>query len=274
MVAAASLRRSANARRTHTTRNLRMSQAPAAAPRAGVFAALDDLLRDRLTTPEHIREGRTPLRIFLPWALALGGVHGLFIGCYALFNGMDGAAVHMLAVMFKLPALFLLTLLVTFPSLYVFNALLGYGLRFRAMLRLLVATIVINLALASSLGPILAFFTVSTKSYTFIVLLNVAILGIGGLASIAFLLRTLLRVQNAEAPSSAEANPDTPRRAMPLLFVWIVTYALVGTQMGWLLRPFIGRPDQPLTVFRDREGSFVESIWNATAGQAGPVNRR
>lgn len=260
-----------------------MSQAPAQARRAGVFVALDDLLRDRLTTPEHVRDGRTPLRVFLPWALVLGGLHGLFIGCYALFNGMNGAAVHMLTVMIKLPALFLLTLLVTFPSLYVFNALLGYGLRFRATLRLLVATIVVNLALASSLGPILAFFTVSTKSYTFIVLLNVAILGIGGLASIAFLLRTMIRAQNAEQPPAAlepalvtspSATAETPRRALPLLFVWIITYSLVGTQMGWLLRPFIGHPDRPLTVFRDREGSFVEALWNATAGQAAPGNIR
>lgn len=252
-----------------------MSQAPAEARRAGVFVALDDLLRDRLTTPEHVREGRTPLRVFLPWALVLGGLHGLFVGCYALFNSMDGAAAHMLAVTIKLPALFLLTLLVTFPSLYVFNALLGYGLRFRATLRLLVATIVVNLALASSLGPILAFFTVSTKSYTFIVLLNVAILGIGGLASLAFLLRTMIRAQNAEPVAfAAEASAETPRRAMPLLFVWIITYALVGTQMGWLLRPFIGHPDRPLTVFREREGSFVEAIWNATGGQATPSNLR
>lgn len=270
-----------------------MSQAPAEARRAGVFVALDDLLRDRLTTPEHVREGRTPLRVFLPWALVLGGLHGLFIGCYALFNGMNGAAMHMLAVTIKLPALFLLTLLVTFPSLYVFNALLGYGLRFRATLRLLVATIVVNLALASSLGPILAFFTVSTKSYTFIVLLNVTILGIGGLASIAFLLRTMIRAQNAEQPLAETTNPtvmaamaapaaaaapaattETPRRALPLLFVWIITYSLVGTQMGWLLRPFIGHPDRELTVFREREGSFVEAIWNATAGQAAPSSIR
>ncbi|MBY0111307.1 MAG: hypothetical protein K2Y21_00690 [Phycisphaerales bacterium] len=261
-----------------------MSQAPAEARRAGVFVALDDLLRDRLTTPQHVREGRTPLRIFLPWALVLGGLHGLFIGCYALFNGTTGATTHMLAVMAKLPALFLFTLLVTFPSLYVFNALLGYGLRFRATLRLLVATIVVNLALASSLGPILAFFTVSTKSYTFIVLLNVAILGIGGLASIAFLLRTMIRAQNAEQPLDATPDPtataapaaatETPRRALPLLFVWIITYSLVGTQMGWLLRPFIGHPGQPITIFREREGSFVEAIWNATAGQATPNNLR
>ena len=29
-----------------------------------------------------------------------------------------------------------------------------------------------------------------------------------------------------------------------------------------------------LTVFREREGSFVEAIWNATAGQAAPSSIR
>ena len=28
-------------------------------------------------------------------------------------------------------------------------------------------------------------------------------------------------------------------------------YAFVGIQMGWVLRPFIGQPDRPVTLFRE-----------------------
>lgn len=243
--------------------------------RAGAIVALDELLRGRLTDAKQVRMGMTPVRLFGPWALALGAIYGSFIAWYAIAGGATNAWWHLLYVMVKLPALFLLTLFVTFPSLYVFNALMGCGLGFRATLRLLVATIVVNLALAASLGPILAFFTVSTTSYTFIVLLNVTLLGIAGSVSVGFLLRTLMKLQEADKIETTEENrPDNheaevvSRRSVTGMFlIWILTYALVGSQMGWLLRPFIGHPGQELTFLRPRSGSFVESVWNSTAGQ-------
>lgn len=303
------------------------------------IAALDELLRGKLTDPARVREGATPVRRFLPWAIALGAVHGFFIGWYAIVNGADGAVAHALGVMIKLPALFLLTLFVTFPSLYVFNALIGVGLGYRSTLRLLVATIVVNLALAASLGPILAFFTLSTTSYPFMVMLNVVLLGIAGLVSVGFLLRTLIRLQEEEferardqalppsrppiaTPTSESTPPGSPHNTSPgsppidsrewpspapgappgvrsgaalgrlvnqrepersytqhhgrsgsvtaMFWIWIVTYAIVGSQMGWLLRPFVGHPDSKLTPLRPRQGSFVESLLRTTGRLVDP----
>jgi hypothetical protein len=42
--------------------------------------------------------------------------------------------------------------------------------------------------------------------------------------------------------------------------VWLVAYAVVGAQMGWLLRPFIGNPATPFTWFRARDGSFFLAV--------------
>ena len=36
-----------------------------------------------------------------------------------------------------------------------------------------------------------------------------------------------------------------------VLWTWLVLYAFVGIQMGWMLRPFIGTPGAPVTFFRD-----------------------
>jgi hypothetical protein len=36
-----------------------------------------------------------------------------------------------------------------------------------------------------------------------------------------------------------------------MLRIWIVVYAFVGIQMGWILRPFIGDPHSPVQFFRD-----------------------
>lgn len=228
------------------------------------------------------------LRLFVLWALALGALYGFFVGWYALFGGRSDAWLHVLAVMLKVPLLFLCTLLVTFPSLYVFGSLLGSRLSFRSMLRLLVATIVVNLTVAASMGPILGFFTLSTTSYGFMVLLNVALMGLAGLVSTGFLMRALVRLSNAQVQHAYGVQPQPPEPVVatgtistpwpppiprapapepagvpPIFVVWIVTYGIVGAQMGWILRPFIGTPGAPFELFRARSGSVISGLSGA-----------
>jgi hypothetical protein len=45
--------------------------------------------------------------------------------------------------------------------------------------------------------------------------------------------------------------------------IWIVIYAVVGAQMGWILRPFIGDPNRPFQLFRERHGNFFVAVWDA-----------
>ncbi|MFO0837863.1 MAG: hypothetical protein U1D55_05005 [Phycisphaerae bacterium] len=40
-----------------------------------------------------------------------------------------------------------------------------------------------------------------------------------------------------------------PRHRITLA-AWMVLYAFVGIQMGWMLRPFVGAPDEPPQFFR------------------------
>lgn len=242
---------------------------------------LDALLRGQRTSPRTLREGiiDVPLRIFVPLAILLGGIYGFFMGWFALSTHRPEATMQVVAATLKLPMLFLLTLLVTFPSLYVFNALVGCRLSFPSAMRLLVAAIVVNLAVAASLGPILAFFTLSTSSYPFMVLLNVLLLGVAGIVGLGFLLRTLRRLEDAAAlphlatPAAYSAaatpvalRPDAPEvssgAAGGIFKIWVIIYALVGAQMGWLLRPFIGKPDMAFEWFRPRDGNFFASVFD------------
>jgi hypothetical protein len=41
----------------------------------------------------------------------------------------------------------------------------------------------------------------------------------------------------------------------------MVLFALVGSQMGWVLRPFIGQPNVPFTFFRERHANFFAGVW-------------
>lgn len=244
---------------------------------------LDELLRgDRITT-DRLKVGMVdfPVPLSLKLTTALAALYGASMGLFARSSAQPDAGLQILASSIKMPALFLLTLLVTFPALYVFSALARSGLTFRALMRLLLVSIVVMGAVSASFAPILAFFTLSTTSYSFMVLLNVALLGTAGIIGIGFLRRSLLvLMQAAEAvpalspspPAEAEAPaqflvPKAPqgifrgRPAAHVFRVWLFIFGLVGVQMSWLLRPFIGRPDMPFTWFRPREGSFFLSVF-------------
>jgi len=209
---------------------------------------LDLLLRGGEGDSSHVSE--LPVALSLKMTLALGGIYGACMGLFALSGSGAIGFFQVCASSVKLPALFLLTLLVAFPALYVFSALSGSPLRFIAVLRLLLASIVVMTAVSASFAPILAFFTLSTSSYPFVVLLNVVLLGTAGIIGLRFLRRLLLLLLAVEA-----------RASLGIFRIWLVIFGLVGAQMGWLLRPFIGRPGLAFSAFRPRGGSFFQAVF-------------
>ena len=309
---------------------------------------LDRILRGEATKPADIKKAdiKMPLMGIALLVFLLAAIYGFCMGVFALVSGFEDATyqramMQTFASMCKVPLLFFLTLLVTFPSLYVFNALVGSKLRGIPVLKLLIASLAVNLSVLASMGPILAFFSVSTPNYPFIVLLNVVLFAVAGVLGLVFLIQTLNRLSNAQkrktqmqqhrlqavgdsepeqetsAGKSRPAGPSIvdstdvvqatavnyygdnqggpqvsnkpatevqPRRAVrpghrpgPLdqldgvvlgnhvkkvFWCWIVVFGLVGAQMGWVLRPFIGAPNTEFTWFRVRSSNFFEAVCN------------
>jgi hypothetical protein len=254
---------------------------------------LDRLLRGEATAQSALKQGTIEVHVggLAGVIAALGVVYGVCMAAYALFRTEGPSYLQVAASALKVPALFFLTLVVTFPSLYVFNALVGSRLTILAVLRLLIASLGVTLAVLASLGPIVAFFSVSTTSYGFMVLLNVAIFAVSGVLGLVFLLQTLNRLSNVEtvpsatAPSAADSTeqaakePGAPapqalgpldpveghvlaRHVKSVFRCWVILFGLVGAQMSWVLRPFVGNPDQPFAWFRARESNFFEAVWS------------
>ncbi|MCR9246318.1 MAG: hypothetical protein NXI31_14900 [bacterium] len=211
------------------------------------LATLDRVLRGCFVAAENAPDGAlaVPLRRLLQLGLTLGVIAGACIGVYALFHGGDAPVLRVVASAIKVPLLFLLTAIVTMPSLYVFSALHRLPVDFRMMLRLLLLSVLVHLAVTASLGPVFAFFCASTDSYPFLLLLNVLFFAIGGLLGFAVLRRALVAVE---------------KEARRILTVWCVVYAIVGLQMGWLLRPFLGRPGVPFAWLRAPEDNALVAI--------------
>jgi hypothetical protein len=223
--------------------------------------------------------------------LVLAAVSGVCVGVYGLFRPDGPEWRQLIASGVKVPALFFLTLLVTFPSLYVFNALLGPRLPFEDLLRLVLSGLGVLVAVLAGFGPIVAFFSITTTSYHFVLLLNVVVFAVAGLFGMGFLHRSLPRGEGLltrpvfPPPGSSEevtrrireeseplhlhsGESRSPgagrwRVANPLFYIWMCLFALVGGQMAWVLRPFLGAPEVPFTWLRPRQSSFLEAVWQA-----------
>jgi hypothetical protein len=232
---------------------------------------LDDLLRGNKTGPEKLAMGteHLPAPPMLINAVILGLVYGAFMGLYGVIAPEAPRWEQFIASTLKVPALFLLTLVVTFPSLYVFSALLGVALSPLAVVRIVVASITVNLCVLAAFGPITGFFTLTTTSYPFMKLLNVFFFAIAGFIGLGFLVKVLRNLDRAQrlTPTLPLADPGTPpppgMPAMPpssvhiprIFKVWLIVYAFVGLQMAWVLRPFVGDPRLDFTWFRQRGGN-------------------
>jgi hypothetical protein len=249
------------------------------------FKELDRLLSGDITGLDALRErgiGISPWRLSV-CIIILAMSYGICMGLFAVFGLKGPGPMQIVASMVKLPLLYYLTLLVTLPSLYVFNALVGSRLPLSGVVRLLIASIGVNVTVLASLGPIVAFFSVCTTSYPFMVLFNVVVFAVAGLFGLRFLLQTLHRLNVAaarrpsELPSTSESwaeaestGPLEPVRNRPVaehittvFRLWVIVYGLVGAQMGWVLRPFIGNPNLPFTWFRARESNFFMAVMHA-----------
>jgi hypothetical protein len=205
-----------------------------------------------------VSSGVIPRGVVLVAIVSLAGLYGFFMGWYALRTlGMDGIR-QMVSSTIKLPLLYLLTIAVTFPSLYVFGTLGGSTLSFRQSLRTIAEWIAIMAAVAASLGPILGFFTLSTDSYPFIVALNIVLLGVSGLAGCAALRRRLgyerVEVEGPVRPVGSDAMRGRG------FWVWVVIFGCVGLQMAWVMRPFIGAPGVGFAIFRATESNALEAV--------------
>jgi hypothetical protein len=171
------------------------------------------------------------------YVLIFGGVYGALMGT---FGGVLGD--RLLLILFaaiKVPLLLTVTFLVCLPSFFILNTLLGVREDLEPVLHALVATQAALTILLVSLAPVTLFWYASCPDYNAAILFNALIFGIASLSA-----QWLLR---RHYEPLITRNP----RHQTLLRIWLILYAFVGIQTGWVLRPFIGSPDLPAQFFRE-----------------------
>jgi hypothetical protein len=169
------------------------------------------------------------------WRLALGCglAYGIVMGSY---GGRPGQ-IFFSAI--KMPLLLLATVLLSFPSYFVLNTLLGVRADFAAAWRAVLASQAALTIILVSLAPLTAFWYASSADYRAAIFFNALMFAVASVGAQAMLRRAYRPL--------IERDP----RHRWLLRTWIILYALVGIQMGWNLRPFIGTPDGSVRFFRE-----------------------
>lgn len=215
------------------------------------FAVVMYLLRERKQFLEEIREGvKLKSKIF---GLLISST--VFFAIYGAILGASSTWMQCLVSAIKLPALYLLTLIICFPTLYFFNVMFGSKRTFEQYLTLLMTAMAMISILLFGFAPVSLFFLISSTDYTFFLLLNIAIMAITGFLGISFF--------DQGMQSLSEEDAEGKEIRLNILRFWLGLYAFVGTQLGWTLRPFFGSPGKAFELFRNRESNFYLSVWDS-----------
>lgn len=238
------------------------------------FSVLIQLLRDRKTFLDEVRDEaklETKIVSLLIASSSFFAVYGAIVGAY-------GGGFQILSSAIKLPALYLVTLAICIPTLYFFDILSGSKLSFRQYVTMALTAVSVISVLLFAFAPVVLFFLVSIKDYVFFLLLNVLIMTITGGIGVRLFYKGMRDMVGG--PKTLEnpiiENPVVEKAIVEkrlrryLLQGWVLLYGLVGSQLGWTLRPFLGVEGEPFQVFRPEiDGNFYAQVLRSVGTMMG-----
>ncbi len=204
---------------------------------AGAFQAFDELLK----TPEQVALRARQEGSNRPAFLLLGGSLFGFV-LYGAVAGLFAGGSQVLVSAFKAPLIVLLSLALCLPSLYIFSALAGAPLSRRPFLHVVAGFSGMLALLLIGLMPISWLFSVSSRSFLFVVWMHV----LAWIVAAGFGARFLAR--SFEIKEAGKA-----------ILLWLLLFALVSFQVSTWLRPVLWRaPGGPL--FESGKMFFMEHL--------------
>ncbi len=149
------------------------------------------------------------------------------LGCYGAVLGASASIPQALASAVKLPILFLVTLVICLPTLYLFNLVFGARLSIRQAIALVLVAVTVISALSLAFAPVSLFFLVTAPNYAFYKILNVVILMLTGVVGLSVLLDGMTSLNKlgvtkpvAQPPAQPAIEPPAepqPAAAVPAL---------------------------------------------------------
>ncbi len=141
--------------------------------------------------------------------------------------------------------------------------LLGLNIPLRQSFSAILMSFTVAAAILGAFSPVMAFMiwnappmspqAVSGTTYSLIKLANVGVIAFAGSTGNVRLFQTLARLGGCKAV------------AFRVLLAWLAGNLFLGSQLSWILRPFIGSPNLPVEFFRASalRGNFYENIFHS-----------
>jgi hypothetical protein len=194
----------------------------------------------------------------------------LHVSVVILGAGLYGAAMgwwrdpqQALFTAVKFPLVILLTVAGNTLLNSMLAPLLGLNLPFRQSFSAILMSFVIASVILGAFSPVVAFLIwnapgmaskVSADStYSVILLVHVAVIALAGVTGSARLFQLLMRLGGNRAVASR------------VLLAWLAGNLFLGSQLSWILRPFIGSPGLPVEFLRATafRGNFYEAVFHS-----------
>ena len=184
-------------------------------------------------------------------------------GCYGAAMGWWRSPEQALFVAVKFPLIILLTMLGNALLNAMLAPLLGLNLTLKQTLRAVLMSFTISSAILGAFSPLIAFMVwnapamaaqnLSGTTYNLILLSHVMVIALAGITGNVRLFQLLSRVGGSRAV------------ARRVLFAWLAGNLFFGSQLTWILRPFIGSPTLPVEFYRESalHGNFFEAVFRS-----------
>jgi hypothetical protein len=205
------------------------------------------------------------------WSASLNAQRFLLhVAVIILGAGFYGAAMgwwrdpqQALYVAIKFPLIILLTTLGNALINGMLAPLLGLNIPFRQSFSAIVMSFTITAAILGAFSPLIAFIVwnapdmaaknFSGSTYNFILLAHVSVIALAGVTGNVRLFQLLARLGGSRPV------------ALRVQFAWLAGNLFLGSQLSWILRPFIGSPTLPVEFVRQAafHGNFFEAVFHA-----------
>lgn len=217
---------------------------------SSLFETTDTLLRAPERLLARVAEGDRVEA--LPAQLVLIALSGF--GLFGFVLGMTRSLLPGVVSSVKLGFVGLGALAVCIPALHVYGRILGSNASpQQTVCEALTALATTGMTLVA-MTPVWLVFTYFTSSYPLTMLGSIVALGLAGVRGMVVLMR---------------AAKSRGRRVAHLA-VWTAIYGLVGLQLAWIVRPFVGAPDSrdELVLFRPLERTAFDAVSRLVATNA------
>ena len=215
----------------------------------GVLRVAEDLLRRRKEVFANIKTGQNLNKFLLNANLCTI----LFAAIYGATMGAYPGGLQILYSIIKIPLLLLISLYVALPTYYVLDAFSGGDISLRQTAAVILSSFSIMSIVLLAFVPVNLFFILTTpgqgfQTYAFVVLLNVGIFAIAGIAGLVYQFAGM---------ESIHSNS----RWVEGFLISLLVQVFVGTQMAWVLRPYFDTGP----FLRPLEGNFYIAMFKLLA---------